>query len=96
VKIDNITYKRHTFNEGFILDAITHYIDYTNFPKNILFKKLCLIEDKLKREQEDMSKLIIQGSQSLTELISKSDNLNNRCNNLLYKLRIEFSKDDKK
>ena len=87
--------KDNHINEGFLIEAITNYIKKMKFPKNLLFKKINLMEDNLKKEYEDVSRLIIQGNESITDLMNKSEVLNNRCNSLLYKLRMEFSNNER-
>lgn len=93
MRIDKIRQKKENkpINEGFITDAINNYIDKVIFPKNLVFRKLALIESKFNKEYEDVTKLIVQGNKSINELIGKSEVLNNRCNSLLYRLRMEFS-----
>lgn len=97
MRIEKISPKKEKrpIDEGFITDAIDNYIDKVIFPKNLVFRKVTLMESKFKKEYEDITKLIIQGNKSINELIGKSEVLNNRCNSLLYRLRMEFSNNER-
>lgn len=77
--------------EGMLLEAIENYIELSNFPKNIITKKLDLSEKNFRSSIKETEALIDRGSRSIEQLMEKSQVLNNRCNNLLRKLRRIFS-----
>lgn len=77
--------------EGMLLEAIENYIELSNFPKDIIVKKLDLSEKNLRSSIREVEALIDKGSKSIELLMEKSQRLNNRCNNLLHKLRRVFS-----
>ena len=78
-------------HEGMLLEAIETYIELSNFPKNIIAKKLDLSEKNLKASIRETEAIIDKGSESIEQLMEKSQRLNNRCNDLLRKLRRIFS-----
>lgn len=77
--------------EGTLYEAIENYIDLSNFPRNIIAKKLDLSEKNIKMSIKETESLIDRGSKSVEQLMEKSQRLNAKCNDLLRKLRRVFS-----
>lgn len=92
MKIDELEPQKPTrFLEGMLFEAIEEYIDKSNFPKDLVLKKLDLLERTLKKSIEDVEILSSKGTAAIEDLMKKTQKLDNQCNNLLYKLRKIFS-----
>jgi len=82
---------RPMISEGTLLEAIDNYVELSNFPRNIIVKKLELSEKNFKMSIRETEELIERGSRSIEQLMEKTQILNNKCNELLRKLRRIFS-----
>jgi len=88
--MDNI----HNISERVLFDAISKYVDKSKFPKNLMLRKLTLVEQQLNRSNDNINKLIEESEKTIQTIIRKSDMLNTNSNKLLYKLRMDFSYND--
>lgn len=79
------------FPEGMIFEAIEEYIEKSNFPSDLVSKKLDLLERTLKKSIDEVETLSNKGSSTIEELMNKTQKLDAKCNTLLYKLRKIFS-----
>lgn len=77
--------------EGMLFEAIENYIEVSNFPKNIITKKLDLMEKNIRLSIRETDALSNRGSKSIEQFMDKTQQLNNKCNDLLLKLRRTFS-----
>lgn len=82
---------RPGISEGTLFEAIDNYVELSNFPRNIIAKKLELSEKNFKMSIRETEELIGRGSKSIEQLMEKTQVLNNKCNELLRKLRRIFS-----
>lgn len=78
-------------SEKVLFEAISNYVDKSKFPKNLMLRKLNLVEQQLNKSNDNINKLIEESENSIQGTIRKSDTLNTKCNQLLYKLRMDFS-----
>jgi len=92
MKIEILEDRPHSdFPEGLLFDAIENYVEHSNFPKNIVAKKLELSERAIRASIKETEVLIDRGSKSIEQLMESSQRLNVKCNNLLRSLRNNFS-----
>lgn len=83
--------KEDEISEGLLLESIVKYIKKSNFPKSIISKKLDLSEKNLNISLKETKILEDRGSKSVEQLMLKIQQLNDKCNKLLNKLRHDFS-----
>ena len=86
--------KPSNISEGVLFESISKYIDKSKFPKNLMLRKLTLVEQQLNKSNDNINKLIEETEKTIQGIIRKSDTLNTSCNKLLYKLRMDFSYND--
>jgi len=93
LKIDELEPQKIStkFPEDMLFEAIEEYIEKSNFPNDIIFRKLELLDKNMKMSIKEVESLISRGSLTIETLMNKTQDLSTKCNNLLYKLRKNFS-----
>lgn len=91
MKFEKIESSRNlNFSEGVLFEAIEKYIEKTNFPKNLVLKKLDLLEKKLIKDNNELMGMISKGRKAASDIVLKSNTLNDKCNMLLMELKRNF------
>lgn len=80
-----------TSSDGVLFEAIEKYIETTKFPKNLVLRKLDLIENKVTNNNNELDKTISKGEHAIKEIMTKSNILNDNCNTLLMELKRNFT-----
>lgn len=88
-KVGNVA--SSNFSEGVLFEAIEKYIESTKFPKNLVLRKLDLMEKDLINRYNEIAKMIAKGRKASSDLTLKSNTLNDKCNILLRELKRTFT-----
>lgn len=92
MKFEKIEIKKDSkFSEGVLFEAIVKYIDSVGFPKNLMLKKLDLMEKAIINDSKELDNMVAKGNAAIGELITKTNILNTKCNTLLLELKRNFS-----
>ena len=75
-----------------VVEAIENYIEYSKFPRGLVVKKLSLKMKEIERATIEIEKICDKSQLELNKMMTSTNDLNIKCNSLLYNLRDELLK----
>jgi len=79
------------FSEGVLFQAIEKFIETSGYPKNLVLRKLDLIEKNIKNDDKELNNMIEKGKNAISEIMTKSNILDDKCKTLLMELKRSFA-----
>jgi len=79
------------FSEGVLFEAIEKSIESKGFPRNLVLRKLDLIDKNIINDNKELDRMIAKGNKAISEIMTKSNILNDKCNTLLRDLKRSFA-----